>query len=113
MRPSPNNMTTTSLDSYIGFAVRSRKAVFGAEGLLAGRMKVFVVLYDAALGKDGRKKLAKLRESSRVEMFETPEGYLARLLKRDGVKVIGIAEQHLAQAIVNTFTDGTPSDGGR
>ena len=61
----------------------------------------------------GRKKLAKLRESSRVEMFETPEGYLARLLKRDGVKVIGIAEQHLAQAIVNTFTDGTPSDGGR
>ena len=112
MRPSPNNMAT-NLDSYIGFAVRSRKAVFGAEGLLAGRMKVFVVLFDEALGKDGRKKLARFTQSTGVNAFEVPCGYLAALLKRDGVKVIGIAEQHLAQAIVNTFTDGHPSDGGR
>lgn len=102
-----------NLDSYIGFAVRSRNAVFGAEGLLAGRAKVFVVLYDAALGKDGRKKLARFGETSKVDMLEMPEGYLASLLKRDGVKVVGIAERNLAQAIINTFKGGEPSDGGR
>ena len=62
-------MTTTSLDSYIGFAVRSRKAVFGAEGLLAGRTKVFVVLYDAALGKDGGFDYSLLDDKTFVDTF--------------------------------------------
>lgn len=103
-----------SCDPYIGFAVRSRSAVFGAEGLLAARRRVFAVLYDEALGKDGRKKIARFVQlHGPIETFELPAGHLAELLRRDGVKVIGIADVNLAQAIVNTFKDGDPSDGGR
>ncbi len=102
-----------SPDAYIGFAVRSRRVVFGAEALLIARKPVFAVLYDSALGKDGRKKLARFAELCDAQQFEMPSGYLAELLKRDGVKVIGICDPNLAQAIVNTLKDGGPSDGGR
>ncbi len=101
-------------DPYIGFAVRSKNVVFGAEGLLSCRRRVYAVVYDAALGKDGRKKLARFGEKfPSCAQEELPEGHLAELLKRDGVKVVGVTDEHLAQAIVNTFMDARSSDGGR
>lgn len=100
-------------DAYIGFAVRSGNALFGAESLLRARKPVYAVFCDAALGKDGRKKLAKFAERNKTEIHELPQGYLADLLKRSGVKVIGICDPNLAQAAVKTLKGGSPSDGGK
>lgn len=93
-------MNNTKLDSYIGFAVRSNKVIFGVDRLLESKKIPLVVMYDEELGANSLKHIKLYCERKSVTSYSMPHGYLANLLKREKVKVISIIDISLGSAII-------------
>lgn len=91
---------TARIDSYIGFAVRSGKVVFGLDNLLKSKNVPVVVLYDEQLGQSSAFKLKSYCERNNVAFFSVPENYLRDLLKRKNVGVIAISDDSLGGQII-------------
>ena len=93
-----NMINTTKIKSYIGFAIRMRKATFGVEGIKTSRRKIYIVLYDESLAANSIKKLTDFclnhNISCRLVNFS-----LSELTKRVNVKAVAIEDSSLAQAI--------------
>lgn len=95
----------TKLDSYIGFAVRSNKVIFGVDRLLESKKTPFVVLYDEELGANSLKHIKLYCERKSVENYSLQHNYLANLLKREKVKVISIIDASLGTAIIKALDE--------
>lgn len=93
-------MNNTKLDSYIGFAVRSNKVIFGVDRLLDSKKVPLVVMYDEELGANSLKHIKLYCERKSVTSYSMPHGYLANLLKREKVKVLAIIDVSLGTAII-------------
>lgn len=92
-------MNETKVRSYIGFAVRSRGAIFGIDNIKKAKIPPYLVLYDSTVSENTLKKITQYSEGKSI-MFKIEEFLLSELLKRDKVKVMGITNESLAKAII-------------
>ena len=90
----------TKLQTYLGFCIRSRKIVFGAEEAETQKKGVFLLMMDTAVGNSSQKCIKKAQEKFGCPLLVTPEGVLGELLHRPSVKAVAIKDEHLASAIV-------------
>ncbi len=90
---------TTGIDSYLGFAVRANKAVFGLESLLRMKDSPEVVLYDERLGNSAKRKAQFFCDKKNVAFLEVSEGYLNETLKRNNVKIVAVSDKSLGEQI--------------
>lgn len=97
-----NNMNANKIDSYIGFAVKSNKVIFGLEMLMRAKRPPYVVLYDAKLGANSLKNLRYYCDKNNVKSVELSENHLNDLLKRQNVKILSINDESLANAILSS-----------
>ena len=93
-----NMINTTKIKSYIGFAIKMRKATFGVEGIKTCRHKIYIVLYDESLASNSRKKLNDYCSNHNIDCRLV--GFsLSELTKRANVKAVAIEDMSLADAI--------------
>lgn len=93
-----------AIDSYLGFAVRANKAVFGLECLLRLKKAPAVVLYDKSLGNSAKRKAQFYCQKSGVEFLPVDEGYLSVTLKRNNVKIVAVSDESLGNQIKRILT---------
>lgn len=96
------NMNSTRIKSYIGFAIRMRKATFGVEGIKTSRHKHFLVIYDNSLAENSLKKLKSFCENKNINCVKV-DFSLSELTKRANVKAVAIGDQSLADAIMKNM----------
>ncbi len=94
-------MGTSKLETYFGFCIRARKAVFGTDDIEAQRRGVKLIVVDDSLAENARKKICKAQERFRCPMLIADAETLGELLHRPAVKAVGIKDEHLAAAIVS------------
>lgn len=92
------------IDSYLGFAVRANKAVFGLECLLRLKKPPAVVLYDESLGASAKRKAEFFCQKSGVGFYPVREGYLNDTLKRKNVKIVAVSDESLGNQIIRILT---------
>ena len=97
---------TTGIDSYLGFAVRANKAVFGLESLLRMKDLPEVVLYDEGLGNSAKRKAQFFCDKKNVAFLEVSEGYLNETLKRNNVKIVAVSDKSLGEQITRRIALG-------
>ena len=90
-------------NSYIHFAVKANKVLWGLDFIKKSKFNPYVIIYDNTLGENSRKQMMNYSEENEVELIEVEENYLNNLLKRKNVKMIGIIEESLANAILNNI----------
>ena len=95
---STSSQKKSKLSAYIGFSVKSRKIIYGYEGVCASRKRVFLILADEALGESSHKKLAAYAERSGVRMITLPAGIIASYCGAGNIKCIGLTDENLASA---------------
>ncbi|PLV56886.1 L7Ae/L30e/S12e/Gadd45 family ribosomal protein [Thermotoga sp. SG1] len=89
--------------SYIGFAVKARKVVFGKERIRAyiraPREKKLIIIAEDASERTKKDTIVRCenRNVPYIVMFTKEE--LGRLLDKPGVSVIGLEEDNLIEAI--------------
>lgn len=89
------------IETYLGFCVKARKIVFGAEEAEKQKRDVFLLLFDEELGKSSQKSIAKAMEKFACPTFIIKAGALGELLHRPAVKAAAIKDKNLAAAIVD------------
>lgn len=92
-------MTSTGIESYLGFAVRAKKVVFGLECLLRLKVAPEVVLYDSSLGNSAKKKAQTFCQNRNAAFLPVKEGYLNEVLKRNNVKIVAVLDGSLGGQI--------------
>lgn len=94
-------MKKNALNSYIGFAIKSRHISIGLENVVGNR-KSFVILYDKSLGKSSMEKLRYYMEKTSIKGYcVTVEDYYPS----KNCKVLGITDKNLASAIIKVMKE--------
>ena len=83
------------IESYLGFAVRAKKVVYGLECLLRLKQIPEVVLYDQSLGNSAKRKAQFFCENKCAAFLPVKEGFLNEVLKRNNVKLIAVLDKSL------------------
>ena len=98
---SLNNTQLSKIDSYIGFSIKSGKALFGLEMLKKSKKKPYLILIDNALGANSLKQVTFFSEKNNVMIITLPENHLNESLKRNNIKILSLLDENLCSAIMN------------
>ncbi len=97
----------SKIETYLGFCVRSRKIVFGAETIEKQRKGVYLLVIDAHIGKNSLKSVLRASEKLGCPIYITDEDTLGAWLHKPAVKAAAILDNNLASAMIKE-ADGEP-----
>lgn len=100
MKLSPE--CTAKISSYIGFALKAGKVVFGTDNVLTSNKRMLVIMSDELSG-NAAAKISAHATAKGWRVIEISD--IGSVIPREGVKVIGIREKNLAETILK-LTDG-------
>ncbi|MBQ3221446.1 MAG: hypothetical protein IJB34_05750 [Clostridia bacterium] len=100
-------MEKSKIETYLGFCIRARKIVFGAEEVEQKKKGVFLIIADESLGTSSQKLVAKAQEKFACPLIKATAGTLGERLHRIGVKTVAITDKNLALAIVGETANDT------
>ena len=94
-------MKNRTVNSYVGYAIKSRNVLFGVDNVV-GRKLSYVVLYDEKIGKSSLDKLTVYMDKKQIKGFcvNVEDYYRDR-----NCKAIGITEKNLAAAIIKEMEE--------
>lgn len=91
----------SKVENYLGFCIRGRKIIFGAESIEKQKRGVYLLIVDGAIGKNSLKPAVAAMERLHCPMLMTSEGLLGEMLHKPAVKAVAITDNHLASAILS------------
>lgn len=94
-------MEKSKIETYLGFCIRSRKIIFGAETIEKQKKGVFLLVIDGGIGKNSLKPMIRAQEKLGCPLYITDEGVLAEWVHRPAVKAVAITDNNLASAILS------------
>ncbi len=94
-------MEKSKIETYIGFCIRARKVIYGAEMISRQKKGVKLLLVDGGIGANSLKILIKARETLGCPLWQTPPNALGEYAHKPSVKAMAITDEHLAQAILS------------
>ena len=87
------------LETYLGFALKANKVVFGFDNLCETKKKVKLVVCSPSVNDKVKQKLILLCKHKKWYLIETLD-LLENLIHRDNCKVEGILDDNLSSAIM-------------
>lgn len=88
------------IKSYVGFAIRAGKAIFGVDQILVSGKRIHLILADVALSANSKQKLMNFAEKKGIPWGEWEN--IGELTALPFCKAVGIREPYLAKAILQT-----------
>ena len=85
--------------SYIGFAIKAKKAIIGQSALKQAREDVFLILVDSSASPNLKNLVQNVANKKGCPVITTKPS-LAELSNQTDIKIIGIADRNLAKAIL-------------
>ncbi|HKL73836.1 MAG TPA: hypothetical protein VJ903_02975 [Clostridia bacterium] len=95
-------MSLTKVKSYVGFAIKMGKAVFGVDSIISMRRQPKIVLYDNSLSENSTSKLNNYLSKHKVysKIIAMEEVYPDK-----NCKAVGILDANLASAIEKSIKE--------
>lgn len=93
-------MAKSKIETYLGFCIRSRKIVFGAESIEKLRKGVYLLVIDGGVGKNSLKSVLLAQERLQCPIIASNAGALGETLHRPAVKAAAVTDKNLAAAIL-------------
>lgn len=92
-------MKENKLISYIGFAIKSGKIIFGYDNLFKAKKNPVIIIFCKTLSEKMKNKLELFAESKKIKLISLENFILSDIIKRDNCKVVGICDENLAKVI--------------
>lgn len=92
-------MKISKIKSYIGFATKMNKVVFGVDNIKKCKSKQYVILFDDSLSDNSVRQITNFSDLKNIRLIKLDYS-LAEAFKRERVKVISILDESLAKAIL-------------
>mgnify|MGYP000021933976 FL=1 len=103
MTLSSNSPIINKVDTYVGFAVKSGRVIWGLDMLKKAKKAPFVILIDERIGQNSLKQVNLYAERNSVPIVVMPAEHLNNSLARTNVKILSVCDENLAKAILNTI----------
>lgn len=100
-------MERSKIETYLGFCIRARKIVFGAESIEKKRKGVYLLIVDEAVGRDSLKSVLLAKERLGCPLYRTDKGVLGEWVHRPAVKAAAVTDKNLASAML-AAAEGEP-----
>ncbi len=98
-------MQNNKFEAYIGFSIKSRSIIYGFDNLIKFNKKVPLVIVDESTNVKILNKLLVFCENKGYTLIKS-KILLSDLTKRDNVKVVGLINKNLVDAIlINCVND--------
>jgi hypothetical protein len=88
----------SKVKTYIGFAIKANKAVFGVDNLERVKRPPSLIIIGDAAGRDTQKRAEAYAQKNSVTLLLVKD--IGEICPKQGVKLIGIKEVNLARAIL-------------
>lgn len=98
-------MELEKIKTYLGFAIKSGKIIFGSDNLFASSRKPSLVLICSSQNDKVSNKVIDFCNSNKIQVIKLKNVLLFDLLNRN-CKVLGIVDSNLSMAIMNEFQNG-------
>lgn len=92
-------MPANKIDTYIGFALKSRKVVFGLDLLKVQAVKIKVIIADNTLSEKSLREVKFLSGKYKIPLLIS-EAELNETLHKKNCKTIGITDINLSKAVL-------------
>ena len=89
-------MNSEKVKTYIGFAVKAGKIIFGTDNLLEKKQHPKIILTDPSLSDNSREKLKGYAEKKGIDLMVLP---ISEYFPGRNCKAVGITEPNLAEAV--------------
>ena len=93
-------MERSKIETYLGFCIRARKIIFGAEMIEKQKKGVYLLVIDGKIGKNSLKSIVRAQERIGCPLYITDEGALSEWVHRPAVKAAAITDKNLASAML-------------
>ncbi len=94
-------MNSLKVKAYIGFAIKSRAIVYGVDNLK--NKKVQLIICSASLSAGSKERCEKIAKEKAVKLLCITDEEMLEIIGKSGVKVLGITDKALAQALIINF----------
>ncbi|MCL2234449.1 MAG: hypothetical protein FWC02_02075 [Firmicutes bacterium] len=84
--------------TYIGFAVKSGKTVYGLDNIESYRKRIHLLVICSTAGKGLKRNLNMYAENKEIALIETKN--LSEIVHKENVKAVGVTDKNLAKAIM-------------
>ena len=89
----------TKLESYLGFAIRSGKVIFGSDKLFDGKKTPYLVIICSSQNEKVSCKVLKFCDTNKIDCIKLNKLVLSDLVKRDNCKVISLLDYNLSNVV--------------
>ncbi len=97
------NLSNNKVQTYLGFAIKARKIVFGADDILkAKRQKV--ILASKNLSEASLQKIETFANTKNIPLIIVDNQTFLSVFGEKNIKVIAITDEGLASAIIKSTT---------
>ncbi|MBR6788787.1 MAG: ribosomal L7Ae/L30e/S12e/Gadd45 family protein [Clostridia bacterium] len=90
------------LKSYLGFAVKSNKLIYGIDNIELSKRKKYVILISVDASENLHKKAKSYAEKYSIPFIKLNET-LEELIYKNNCKIIALLDKNMADAVINTF----------
>ncbi len=94
-------MEKSKTETYLGFCIRSRKIIFGAEMISRQKKGVKLLIVDGGMGASSLKIIINAWRTLGCPLYQTEAGALGELVHKPAVKAAAITDEQLAKAILS------------
>lgn len=95
----------SKISAYIGFAVKSGGAVFGADALERFKGKIYLVIFSSDLAENSVKKAVALAKKFSVPVLEGKENSVEEAVHKTNCKLVAIKDKNLSEAILKNASE--------
>ena len=94
-------MKESKLATYLGFAIKSGKVIFGYDNLFKAKKLPRIIVYCSTLSEKMKNKLISYSNDKKIKLLTLENLILSDIIKRENCKVLGICDENLSSAIEN------------
>jgi len=93
-------MQSTKAFSYLGFAIKSRKVVFGTDSIVEYKKKMYLIVVSELLAQNAQDKIVRRAEQHQIKVKVLADSEFTQLVPKNGCKAIAITSAELAKALL-------------
>ncbi len=94
------------IESYIGFAIKSRNIIFGADNILKSRKKMYLILITDTINRTSAKKINAIKDEYKIPLITIDDKSMTMYVKKENCKCLAILDKNLANAVNNSLQYG-------
>lgn len=93
----------SKISSYIGFAVKSGAAVFGADAIERCKKRVCLVIFSSDISERSKRNALALAEKNSAAVMIAEEGGVEAAAHKQNCKLIALTDKNLSEAAIKAL----------